>query len=115
MKGKNLTVFGAEKKLDFVASDDVVAGIRAALTTYDRAKNDVYNIAYGRGQSVLVLAQTVARLANKKIKITIAPNRPGEIMEYVADITKAQKILHYHPTTTMTAGIKETMEWFASL
>lgn len=115
MKGKDLTVFGAEKKLDFVASSDVVLGIQAALDGYEKAKNDVYNIAYGRGQSLLILAKTVARLVDKKIKISIAPNRPGEIMEYVADITKASRKLGYVPKTPLSAGVKETMQWFSSL
>jgi UDP-glucuronate 4-epimerase len=47
----------------------------------------------------------------KRPKVTFEPARPGEVMRYVADISKARQLLGYEPTTPLTAGIPQTIDW----
>ena len=50
----------------------------------------------------------VNSIANYKIKDT----RVGEVAYYVADISKAKKLLNYNPETSLKEGIKKTIEWW---
>ena len=58
---KNLYLFGANKKLDFIYLDDVIDGILLSLSTFEKNKNQVFNIASGRGTSLAVLSSKIQR------------------------------------------------------
>jgi len=47
----------------------------------------------------------------KEPKVTYEPARPGEIMRYVADITKARQLLGYEPQTPLSAGLPKEIAW----
>ncbi len=107
-----LTVFGKEKCLDFTYIDDTVAGIIAAIDKFETAKNDVYNLAYGEGTTILKLAEDVIKLTGSSSKITMGQPRTGEVIRYVADVSKAKKKLGYEPKIGFDEGIRKTVEWY---
>ena len=45
-------------------------------------------------------------------KIVTKENRKGELMRFVANISKAQLLLDYNPTTTIRKGLRETINWY---
>ncbi|MFA5800350.1 MAG: NAD-dependent epimerase/dehydratase family protein [Candidatus Peribacteraceae bacterium] len=107
-----LTVFGRDKCLDFTYIDDAVSGIIQGIEKFDSAKNDTYNLAYGEGTTIVHLAQEVKRLLKSSSEIKIGKSRTGEVIRYVADISKAQKKLGYAPKTPFSEGIEKTVEWY---
>ena len=112
-EGKDLVVFGEEKLLDFTYIDDTVNGIIKCVLEFERVKNDVYNLAYGAGTTILEVAQIVQKLSgNNKSKIIIEKNRPGEIIKYVADIDKIKKTIGYMPKVPIHDGIKKSFDWY---
>jgi UDP-glucose 4-epimerase len=107
-----LTVFGKEKCLDFTYIDDTVAGIIAAIDKFETAKNSVYNLAYGEGTTILKLAEDAISLTGSSSKITMGEPRTGEVIRYIADISKAKKALGYSPKVGFDEGVRKAVEWY---
>ncbi len=114
-KEEPLTVFGKDKCLDFTYIDDTVAGIVAAIEKFDTVKNDKYNIANGAGTTIVHLAEKIKELTASSSPITIETSRTGEVIRYVADISKAQKTLGYDPKIPFEEGIRKTVEWYKKI
>jgi UDP-glucose 4-epimerase len=114
LAGKNeaLTVFGKEKCLDFTYIDDCVGGIIAALELFETAKNDTYNLAFGEGTTILKLAETAKELMGSSAAIQLGEPRTGEVVRYIADISKAKKAFGYDPKTSFEEGIRKSVEWY---
>lgn len=111
-ENKDLIVFGRDKLLDFTYIDDTVAGIQLCIEKFDKIKNDVFNLAYGQGSSILEVAQLIKEFMNSKSKIVIKENRTGEVVKYIADISKAKSVIGYNPAITIVEGIKRSIEWY---
>lgn len=110
--GQDLTVFGEEKVLDFTYLDDCVDGIMQIITNFNKVKRSTFNIASGSGTSLVELAELVTETLDTESKVHVEPSRTGEVTRYVADISKAQKILDYQPTYSFAEGIEETIDWY---
>jgi len=110
--GQDLTVFGKDKLLDFTYVDDTVAGILLCLEKFDIAKNEVYNIANGKGVTILEVAEFIKNLTGSVSKIRLGENRPGEVVKYIADISKAKKILGFNPKVSIDEGLRKSIEWY---
>jgi nucleoside-diphosphate-sugar epimerase len=107
-----LTVFGKDKCLDFTYIDDTIDGFILALDKFEEAKNETYNLAFGEGTTIVALANAVKDLLGSSSEVNIKDNRPGEVVKYVADISKAKERLGYRPKTSFEEGIKKTVEWY---
>lgn len=101
-KGKNLTVFG-NKILDLVHIEDVIDAYKAALN-YE--KSDVFNIASGKERYLLELAQNVKKIINNNIKIIEDSPKEGDIIKFVADISKAKHLLGFNPQGSLVKFIE---------
>ena len=109
---KPLAVFGKDKCLDFTYIDDAVHGIMQGIENFETAKNTTYNIAYGEGTTILELAEQVKALVGSSSQITVTEPRTGEVIRYIADISKAKKVLGYSPKTPFKEGIRKAVEWY---
>jgi UDP-glucose 4-epimerase len=89
--GLPITVFGGDKILDFVWIDVVVdALIQAAFGSYIRGP---VNIGSGKGTTILELARRIVDLSHSVSKIEVAEEREQEVRRFVADITRAKRLL----------------------
>lgn len=111
-RGENMTIYGSSKVLDFTYLDDCVNGIISTIENFEKAKRTTFNIASGTGTSLLKLAELIIEHTNSKSTLSVKPNRTGEINRYVADISKAQKILDFHPSHSLKSGLEQTTEWY---
>lgn len=107
-----LAIFGAEKCLDFTYIDDCVTGIILAIEKFDEAKNETYNLAFGEGTTILDLAEHIKKLTGSSSEMTIGAPRTGEVVRYVADISKAREKLGYNPQVSLAEGVKKAVEWY---
>lgn len=110
--GETMKVFGKDKCLDFTYIDDCVNGIVLGIEKWETAKNDTYNLAYGEGTTILHLAQRVKELLNSNSELDIGTARTGEVTHYIADISKARRVLGYSPKTPFDRGIEKAVEWY---
>jgi UDP-glucose 4-epimerase len=89
--GLPITVFGRQKILDFVWIDVVVdALIRAAFGRYIPGP---MNIGSGKGTTILDLARRMVDLSRSVSKIEVVEERDQEVGRFVADITRAKRLL----------------------
>lgn len=111
-KNEAMTIFGADKCLDFTYIDDCVAGIILAIEKFGDIQNDTYNLAFGQGSTILHLAERIKELTGSKSALTVGKPRTGEVVRYIADITKAREKLGYNPQTSLDVGIEKAVEWY---
>jgi UDP-glucose 4-epimerase len=111
-RGQDLTVYGDDKVLDFTYIDDCVAGVERVIEQFNKTSGTTFNIASGRGTSLVELAETIVDRLDAGVSVTVEPNRTGEVGRYVADISKAEKILGYDPDHNLEAGIDATVRWY---
>lgn len=113
-EGKDLNIFGAKKNLDFTHIDDTINGITSVINQFENpnVKNQTFNIASGKGVSIYNVAQIIKREMKAEVNINVKRNRTGEVVRYVADITKAREVLGFNPTVDIEEGIKRSIEWY---
>jgi UDP-glucose 4-epimerase len=58
------------------------------------------------------VAQYIVDELDADVSVDIEPNRTGEVGRYVADISKAQKILDYNPEYNIKDGLAATIDWY---
>jgi len=112
--GEDLTVFGEDKVLDFTYIDDCIAGVTRVVNKFRKSTGTTFNIASGQGYSLLELAEVIVDETGADVSIHTEPNRTGEVSRYVADISKAQKLIGYEPTYSFEEGIERTVDWYLS-
>ncbi len=112
--GEDLTVFGNDKVLDFTYIDDCIDGVMSVIKQFNKASGTTFNIASGQGTSLLEMAEIVVEKTDSDVAVDVDENRTGEVSRYVADISKAKKILDYEPTYGIEEGLDMTVDWYLS-
>jgi len=101
----------------FVANA-VQANLRAALAEGAGVTDGVYNIAVGDKTSLNALYELIrAHVAKAKPEVKdlpprYQPERPGDIKDSQADVSKARERLGYQPTHTVAQGLEETVRYY---
>jgi UDP-glucuronate 4-epimerase len=111
-EGKPIPLYGdGTTERDYTFVSDIVNGIVAALH-YDQTMFETINL----GCSETVPLQRVVALLETSLGISANINRlpmhPGDLERTHADISKAERLLGYAPTTTIEMGIQKFVEWF---
>jgi UDP-glucose 4-epimerase len=111
--GREITVYGREKVLDFTFVDDCVSAVYRGVELLYRGAlmNETINVAAGRGSSLLDLVRFIGEALDVTPRVRVEPSRPGEISRYVADISKARRLLDYEPTTFLEEGVRRAIAW----
>lgn len=115
-KRQPIVIYGPEKVLDFTYIDDCVDGLCRGIKRLHSGsvENQIINLAYGEGNSLVRLSELIAESLGVDAKISFQPSLPGEIKRYVANITKAKSLLGYQPQTPLHEGIPKSVEWWLS-
>lgn len=100
--GEDLTICGAKVLRDYVHIDDVARSIICAVNA-DGA--DVVNIGTGRGVSIRETAQAIVDSTQSTSRITVLSEDGGS--DIVIDISRAEKLLNYHPEVFFPDKLKE--------
>jgi nucleoside-diphosphate-sugar epimerase len=108
-----ITVYGADKVLDFTHVDDCVDGIVRGLERLGAGhlENQTINLAYGEGNTLVRLAELIGAALGHTPRITLAAPLLGEVTRFVANIGKAGELLGYEPRVPLPEGIKRTIAW----
>ncbi len=112
LENQDLVVFGENKTLDFTYIDDTVDGVARVLQRFENVKGETFNIASGKGVKLIDVAENIKKLLGSASKTVIKDNRPGEVWQFTADISKAEKLLQYEPRIGIDEGLIETVQWY---
>lgn len=112
VRGVPMTVFGdGEQTRDFVNVSDVAqANIKSAMS----ASTGVFNLGSGTRITINNLARLMEQVSGKHVGIEYGPERPGDVRDSLADVSKAMKAFSYMPMSDMETGLREYMNWIAS-
>lgn len=113
MNGLPPIIFGdGEQSRDFTNVRDTVRGLIAAAEC-DALVGDTVNIAFGREVTINEVARYIIRTLGQDDKLSpqYMEPRPGDVQRHHADITKAQKLLHFQPEIGIEEGIRQYIDW----
>jgi UDP-glucuronate 4-epimerase len=109
--GKPIPFFGdGSTSRDYTFIDDIVAGYLAALR-YD-CRFDIFNLGNSSPVSLSKLVELIESSTGRRAAVDRQPAQPGDVERTYADITKAGRLLGYHPATPLRTGIARFVEWF---
>lgn len=113
-KDQDVFIYGKEKVLDFTYLDDCVKGIIKSVILFSKAQNNTLNIASGEGYTLVEVAQLIKELLGSKSRIHIKANRKGEVVQFIADLSKAKILLGYEPRYSIQKGLEASVEWYSN-
>lgn len=113
MAAEPLPVYGDGSALrDYTYVDDIVEGIVLAM---DRPQGfEIINLGCSRPVQVLQLISLLAELLQAQARLEFQPPQAGDVAMTCADVTKAERLLGWQPTTPLEHGLDRWCEWFLS-
>jgi len=108
--GRPLRLFGGGAMArDFTYVDDIVEGIVAALV---RAQGfEIINLGGEHAVTLAELVQRLERVLGVTATVEMAPAEVGDVPLTCADITKAARLLDWHPTIDLDTGLARFASW----
>lgn len=100
-----------QTRRDYTYVDDIVSGVRAAAD-YDGPLYDVFNLGGPQTVPLCELIEKLEVVTGRKAIIRPCPEQAGDMRETWADISKAKKLLGYHPETTIEDGLAKFVKWY---
>jgi UDP-glucuronate 4-epimerase len=110
--GEPIDQFGdGTTRRDYTYVDDIIQGTMGALN-YDGPLYDIFNLGENQTTQLKDLISAIEEAVGKKANINRLPEQPGDMRRTYADISKAQKLLGYNPTTKLNEGLPKFIDWF---
>lgn len=104
---------------DFCYVQNVVqANLLAATSSLPGVVRENLNVACGENTTLNELFALLKQLLGQQdaqvrdAQPQFRDFRPGDVKHSLADINKARKLLHYHPTHNLRAGLAESLGWY---
>ncbi|HET7897798.1 MAG TPA: NAD-dependent epimerase/dehydratase family protein, partial [Flavisolibacter sp.] len=110
--GEPIPVYGdGSTSRDYTFVDDIIKGILAAIS-YSASPFEIINLGNHYSVSLNDLIATIEDVTGKKAVINRLPEQAGDVPHTYADISKAQRLLNYQPSTSLKEGIEKFYQWF---
>ncbi len=93
---------------DFAFSRDVAQGVILAL--YHGTKSGFVNLGSGKGVTIRELVETLHGFLDFNYRFDVS--KPSGFPKRVMDISLAERLVDYHPDTSLLGGLKETWNWY---
>ncbi|MFC2071540.1 SDR family oxidoreductase [Chloroflexota bacterium] len=112
LQRKAPTIYGdGQQSRDFSYVGNIVEANLLAMNSRT-GFGETFNIACGQRTSVAQLADHLMELVEEAIQPIYGQPRDGDVLHSLADITKAEALLGYHPSTDFLTGLGYTLEWY---
>ncbi|MES3018246.1 MAG: GDP-mannose 4,6-dehydratase [Bacteroidota bacterium] len=112
INGHAIPVYGdGSTSRDYTYVEDTVKGIEAAIS-YESSDFEIINLGNHRTITLGDLITSIENSCGKKAIIDRQPEQPGDVPQTYANISKAQKLLKYHPITDLKTGLDNFYSWY---
>jgi UDP-glucose 4-epimerase len=102
--GEHMTIVTpGDQRRDFTYIDDVVDANICAMST--NIQHDIYNVGTGKNYSMWDLAKMIH--SGSAVPVTFIPERPAEVFETLADISRTTKDLNWKPKHALIDKIND--------
>lgn len=101
-----------EQTRDFTFIENAVQANVKAMFAKEKAVNQVFNVACGERISLNTLWNELQQISEIKILALYGPPRKGDVLDSLANIAKAKKLIGYSPMFTVAEGIEITWKIF---
>ncbi len=109
--GEALRIFAEGRpERDWTFIEDIVGGVAAALDA--GFGYEIFNLGRGQPIGLSRFITIIERLVGRNAIIEPAPLPPTEPMITYANIEKAERLLNYHPKTSIDEGLTRFHEWY---
>ena len=95
---------------DYTYIDDIVNGIVSSMH-YSKSNFEIINLGNNTPVTLTYLLSTIEEVIGKKAIVNHLPNQPGDVPATFANITKANNLLNYTPTTELKVGVEKFVKW----
>lgn len=110
--GEPIPMYGdGSTSRDYTFVHDIVQGVVAAID-YTASPFEIINLGNRYSISLKELIQTIEEVTGKKANLQQLPEQAGDVPHTYADISKAQRLLNYQPSTKLKDGIQAFYDWF---
>lgn len=96
-------------------SNAVQANVLSLFTDNDEALNQIYNIACGERTTLNELWEFISDTIGCEIEAIHGPERAGDIPHSLANVSKANELLGYAPSTDVKTGLMQCSDWYRML
>lgn len=112
-EGRPIKVFNYGKmRRDFTYIDDIIQGINGALFTADLPQYLIMNLGNHHCEELGHLIELVERNMGCTAQKEMLPMQDGDVPATWADVSLAQKLIGYEPTTSLDEGIAKFVAWY---
>jgi len=108
---EEVPVFGdGTSKRDYTYISDIVDGIMAALGI--PFGYEIFNLGNSDTVALNHIVKVIERHLGKKANVRFLPLEPGDVPITFADVSKAGRLLGYHPKMKIEEGIENAIKWY---
>lgn len=109
--GEAVPMFGdGGSRRDYTYVADIVDGIAGSIEF--ECDYEIFNLGGSRTVTLSELIEKIEQAIGTKASIRRLPDQPGDVPVTYADISKAAKLLGYHPNYPLEKGLTNMADWF---
>ncbi len=114
LRGEDLTIYGdGTQTRSFCYVDDLVEGIIRLMNTEAETIHQPVNLGNPGEFTMNELAEEVAKIVGKEIKIKYLPLPQDDPKQRQPNIERAKNLLGWSPTIPLAEGLQKTVAYFA--
>lgn len=113
--GENVAQFGdGSAERDYTYVDDIVDGVIRAVdwTAASDPAHEIFNLGGGEPVRLDRLIDLLGEALEVTPRIERHPPQLGDVLRTEADLTKAARVLGYHPSTPIADGLARFVAWY---
>lgn len=113
LQNKPVVIYGnGQSARDYTYVSDIVDGIVSSIELISNSERiyEIINLGNNKPITISELVNQLYLLMNKKPVITFEPDRRGDMITTCANISKAEKLLNYHPKTSIQKGMRNFID-----
>lgn len=114
--GKPIDKYGeGNTKRDYTFILDIVEGIIGALNYEGEPLCSIFNLGGSQTVSLNELISTIEKSVGGTAIVNQMPEQPGDVPLTSADVSKANRLLNFKPSTHIADGVPKFVEWFRQM
>ena len=119
LAGRPIEVFNfGRMRRDFTYIDDIVAGVLGALDhssdnerLHHAALHQIFNLGNHTPVELEHFIDVIAQAAGKPVEKIYKPMQPGDMIETMADTSRAHAAFGFDPVTPIEVGLPAVVDW----